>query len=203
MIVANVYDVKMSYHHGNLRAALIDAGYELARSGGPDAVTVRAAARATGVSAPAAYRHFEDRSGLVAAVGRRCREELARRMIAERDAHRAPRRRFTATGRAYIQFGRDEPGLITCAFARLESDGGCAPDDPDAYAVLSGCLDALAEAGDLPAARRNGAEMVAWSSVHGLALLLAGSDDPTADTSIARVLRGIDDALLTEPRIGS
>ena len=46
------------YHHGNLRQALVDAGVELARTGGPNAVLLRAAARQVGVSHNAAYRHF-------------------------------------------------------------------------------------------------------------------------------------------------
>src|SRR3954464_6330394 len=52
------------YHHGNLRAALIDTAVEQARAGGAAAVVRRAAARRTGVSHNAAYRHFADRDDL-------------------------------------------------------------------------------------------------------------------------------------------
>src|SRR5436305_9833089 len=68
---------RANYHHGNLRAALIDAGVELAQAGGPDAVVVREASRRVGVSHNAAYRHFPDRDTLVRAVAERSMGELA------------------------------------------------------------------------------------------------------------------------------
>jgi AcrR family transcriptional regulator len=75
-----VVAVRPGYHHGNLRAALIDAGVELARAGGPDAVVVREASRRVGVSHNAAYRHFPDRDALLKAVAERSMSELARLM---------------------------------------------------------------------------------------------------------------------------
>ena len=70
----------MPYHHGQLREALIVAAVELARTAGPEAVVLRAAARAANVSHNAAYRHFEDRDALLRAVCGRCMSELAARM---------------------------------------------------------------------------------------------------------------------------
>ena len=59
------------YHHGNLRETLVAAGVELARTGGPDAVVLRAVSRQAGVSHNAAYRHFADHDELLAAVAAR------------------------------------------------------------------------------------------------------------------------------------
>ncbi len=73
----DVYNVNMPYHHGNLREALIEAGLATARAEGPEAVVLRAATRAAGVSPNAAYRHFADRDELLGAVARRCMEKLA------------------------------------------------------------------------------------------------------------------------------
>ena len=64
------------YHHGNLREALVDAGVELARAGGPNAVLLRAASRQAGVSHNAVYRHFANQEDLVAAVAQRCMTQL-------------------------------------------------------------------------------------------------------------------------------
>ena len=50
-----------TYHHGNLRQALLDHAVELARTGGPDAVVLRDVQRMAGVSNSAAYRHYADR----------------------------------------------------------------------------------------------------------------------------------------------
>lgn len=194
----------MSYHHGNLAPALVAAGFTLARQGGTASVTVRAAARRVGVSAPAAYRHFEDRDAFVAQVARCCRQELARTMTTARDRHRSPKRRFRATGRAYIEFAFDEPGLLECAFtphqahtwnAIAGATEECAADDPDAARVLIDVLDELHAAGVISTAQRPGAELVAWASVHGLAMLLAGTDRVAAAPAIERVLDGVEAAL--------
>src|SRR6187455_1540324 len=99
-----------AYHHGDLRRALLEAATELASAGGVDGVVVREAARKVGVSPSAAYRHFPSREGLLAAVGRAARERLARRMLAADGGD--PRAHFRATGRAYITFALEEPGLF-------------------------------------------------------------------------------------------
>lgn len=182
------------YHHGNLTAALVEAGLKLAAAGGPSEVTVRAAARDVGVSAPAAYRHFEDRDRFLAAVARHCRQQLAEEMIAARRRKRSPVERFKAVGRAYIGFAISNPHLAETAFS---AGPDAVPDAPDAFAVLVESLDELCAKGILKADRREGAEIVAWSSVHGIALLLAKSHDG-GDVSAAmaeRVLLGIDHAL--------
>ncbi|MCC6495068.1 MAG: helix-turn-helix transcriptional regulator, partial [Propionibacteriaceae bacterium] len=67
-----------SYHHGDLRTALLRAGYELAVAGGADAVTLRAATRLVGVSPAAAYRHFASHEDLRLEVGAVAMAELAR-----------------------------------------------------------------------------------------------------------------------------
>ena len=59
---------RKTYHHGDLRQALVQAGLELARAGGPEAVVLREATRRAGVAPNAAYRHFANREALFGAV---------------------------------------------------------------------------------------------------------------------------------------
>ncbi|MFL5775452.1 MAG: TetR/AcrR family transcriptional regulator [Chloroflexota bacterium] len=193
---------RMPYHHGDLRNALVSEATALARVGGPDAVVLREAARRVGVSPSAAYRHFPSLEALLAAVASRAREALGRAMLErlaslprERDSRRAALARFRATGAAYIDFALTEPGLFRVAFVP------CDPvllvrDDPSPYAILSEAIDAVAASGALPRGRRPHAEEVAWSAVHGVAVLigdglmdLAGERD-RADV-IDRVLDGV------------
>src|SRR5918993_689992 len=70
-----------SYHHGDLRRALVEEGLHLARSGGPAAVSLREVTRAIGVSPNAAYRHFSDREALVHAVANEAQQALARAIL--------------------------------------------------------------------------------------------------------------------------
>ena len=190
------------YHHGDLRRALVAAATELARSGGSEGVGLREAARRVGVSPSAAYRHFPSRDGLLALVGSEARERLAGRMeeaIARvRGASaRSARARFRATGRAYIEFALDEPGLFEVAFRPCPPDL-YVPDDPSPYHVLSEALDALDRAG-LLAVARTGAEAPAWVAVHGAAVLLGEGLLPrdARDQIIEATLDMVADGLLT------
>lgn len=177
-------DRRKTYHHGALNSALIDASMELAREGGPDRVVLREAARAAGVSHSAAYRHFADREALLAEVSRRARGELAAEMRRRVDCADGPRQRLEAVGTAYVTFALTEPGLFRTAFAAhpVASPGPPARDGADPFAILGEVLDECTAAGLLSPKLRPGAEIGAWSAVHGLAgLLLDGSLSATEE----------------------
>src|SRR3954452_24905446 len=112
-----------SYHHGNLRPALIECAVELARVKGPDGVVLREVARRTGVSHNAAYRHFADRDELLAEVARwgmgRLEQAMVDRLAKVRNRDPAVRalRRLREVGRAYVEFALAEPGLFEVAFS--------------------------------------------------------------------------------------
>jgi AcrR family transcriptional regulator len=100
---------RSGYHHGDLRNALVDAASKLAERGGPDAVTIRAAAREVGVTPTAAYRHFSGHEGLLEAAKyaslRRMTKAMRRRLAAVPDGGsdadpigRSPGWRRSATG---------------------------------------------------------------------------------------------------------
>jgi AcrR family transcriptional regulator len=177
-----VSTVKHRYHHGDLANALATAALEKARVGGPDAVVLRDAARTVGVSATAAYRHFAGHNDLLDAVRDQCQQELSRRMTAwlsagtpEADPGREAIRQLRALGNGYIQFALDEPGLFRTAFCRgfdQEPKPWDALLSAPSFQQLANILDNLVSAGALDPASRPGAEMIAWSSVHGLAMLL-------------------------------
>jgi AcrR family transcriptional regulator len=168
---------------GAVRDGLVTAGLELARSGGPDAVSLREATRLVGVVPNAAYRHFADRDELLAAVCAAAMGELADRMAASvarvRGAYGNPtaaRRRLGAIGNAYLEFAHQEPGLFAAAFAVPRQHGYSAADnetgqDRTPLGQLRTRLDELVDAGVLDRRRRDGVEYPIWSAVHGLAVL--------------------------------
>jgi AcrR family transcriptional regulator len=192
------------YHHGNLRAALIDTAVDQARAGGSDAVVLREAARRTGVSHNAAYRHFADRDDLLAEVSERGMAELERRMrdrladLPDDDRGEVASARLRAVGREYVHFALDEPGLFATAFACARPTA--APPGQGAYGVLSTVLDELVTTGVLPAERRPGADVTCWAAVHGFAVLcLQGplrdlseqEREAQLDGLLERVVRGL------------
>jgi len=179
-----------SYHHGNLRQALLERGVELARAGGPDAVVLRDVQRLAGVSNSAAYRHYADRQALLSAVQHYGMTRLGEAMLESlaKVPNRGPRdrralARLRATGAAYIDFALAEPGLFRTAFA----PGGPHPADEvvdpqrHPFQILSGCIDDLVAAGVLTPSRRDGLDEAAWAAVHGLATLFLDGPLMAAD----------------------
>lgn len=167
------------YHHGDLRKALLDEAFEVLRRGGADAVSLRAVAGAVGVSPSAAYHHFPDKEALLVAIGDRASELFDSRMVEAANAVRgdsdsAAVERFAALGRAYIDFAREEPHLFRHMFGEVCS--GKSPiisGESAAFNTLLGSLDELLRRDLLRPDMRQGLELVAWSSVHGFAVLAA------------------------------
>jgi AcrR family transcriptional regulator len=190
------------YHHGDLYRALVQAGTELAREGGPSAIVLREAARRVGVSPNAAYRHFSALPDLVQAVAFDALSALARSMEAELAKCRPSGEagpdaigRLGAVGRGYVHFALREPGLFATAFAppKWTSYAGEAPVHPGdhaahprdvppgvgdsglmAHELLGQALDGMLDAGVIDPADRAIAATNAWGAVHGLSMLLLG-----------------------------
>ena len=190
-----------SYHHGNLRQALLEHAVELARAGGPDAVVLRDVQRMAGVSNSAAYRHYADRDALLAAVTAYAETRLANAMVARLNAvpQRGPRAkralgRLRATGQGYIDFALAEPGLFRTAFAHKDSargspsrqtqDAGATVGEHHPFQILIRCVDDLVATGVLYPDRREGLDEAAWAAVHGLSTLFL--DGPLSAADAAR-----------------
>jgi AcrR family transcriptional regulator len=175
---------RSTYRHGDLRRALLEAGIALAQIGGPDAVVLREATRRAGVFPNAAYRHFASRLELLGAVRVAALSRLALSMESELDAASAAlgpaelaRASLRAIGLGYLHFALTETGLFRTIFA-VPFDWPAPPDPAKAgntglnpFQLLGVALDRMVDAGALPAERRPGAEFLAWSAVHGFAML--------------------------------
>ncbi len=172
-----------TYHHGDLRAALIGAGFDLAKAGGAQAVVLREVTRRAGVSARAAYRHFSSRETLLVAVASPALAELARTIerrldqISETDPKKRALAGLRAVGEGYVAYALDEPGGFDIAFFGLATMA--AAGDPAAagdsgltpYQHLTRSLDRLAGVGLADPARRELDATYCWSAVHGFATL--------------------------------
>ena len=172
---------RRSYHHGNLREALVDAALDLIAEKGPAGFTFAEAARQAGVSPAAPYRHFRDRDALMADVAKRGFERFEKQLATAWDEGRPDlRQAFERVGKAYLAFARDEPAYFSAMFESglSVSEHRELQDAGDrAFAVLRGACEALVAA--MPAARRPPAMMMAlhiWSLSHGIASLFARGD---------------------------
>lgn len=171
-----------AYHHGDLRAALVEAGLKLARTGGLNALGVRELTRAVGVTPNAAYRHFADRHALVLAVAVEAQDMLAQTMLerikairADADPAERALARLRAVGEGYVHFALAEPGWFELAILTRDEPTDERPPPtiaarvPQPYQLLVDALDGLVEAGVLTPAQRPNAEVACWSTVHGFA----------------------------------
>jgi AcrR family transcriptional regulator len=145
---------KSTYHHGDLRNALVLSAVRLIEDDGLGEFSLRGTAREVGVSANAAYRHFGDKADLLTAVAHHGSDLLAQRMRRAMNATRAGKNpaeravnRFKATGRAYVEFALAHPELFEVMFGRCRAHS-LAPRDPaedeaGTYALLGEALDDL------------------------------------------------------------
>ena len=171
---------KKRYHHGNLAESLLDAVDELASQFGLEAVTLRGCAKLTGVSPSSAFRHYTDKRALLTAFAARALEELSDLMSSA--SHRAKLEGgnpFLAVGLTYIEFALDKPAFFR-AMWHEEAIYSSDPDYLDAASKLalhlkSGFAQSIK---DDDKSDYSAQELLAWSSVHGLANLFI--DGPVA-----------------------
>ncbi|MFM8820961.1 MAG: TetR/AcrR family transcriptional regulator [Phenylobacterium sp.] len=157
---------RKGYHHGNLRAGLVAAGVELVREGGGAALTTRACAQRNGVSSSAVFRHFRDRRALVEAVAEEGFAMLARR-TASADPGLVRQDHLRAIGGAYLRFAIDEPNLFRLMYSSETLDAGETGLEVTPDPLLVQVAFAAGAGGDPGDART----LLAWSIVHGLAML--------------------------------
>jgi len=172
---------RRSYHHGNLREALIRAALELIAAKGPAGFTFAEAARSAGVSPAAPYRHFRDGDALMADVAARGFELFEAALSrAWKDGKPDPMTAFEQVGRAYLAFAREEPAYYSAMFEAglpMDLDPALREAGDRAFAVLRKASETLC--GLLPAGSRPPALMMAlhvWALSHGIASLFGRGD---------------------------
>lgn len=192
------------YHHGDLRNALVAAALHRVETQGGEVFSLREAARDVGVSANAAYRHFEDKSALLAAVATVGFEALSAELQCALDSPRvAPcqgESLLKAVGRAYVAFAIARPHLFLLMFTDRGTsclDVEAAMQGPAPGVLLGRALDMLAAEGGVAPDRRATAAMSIWVVAHGLATLaLNGPPVLRSDPARARALEAALDCVL-------
>lgn len=164
---------KGNYHHGNLAESLLNAVDELASKFGLEAVTLRACAKLVGVSPSSAFRHYSDKRSLMTAFAARALRRLSATMeAAQAEANAQGENAFTAVGLAYIEFALDNPAF----FRAMWNDETLYANDEDYIDAANG-LSAHLKGGfadtiaDSDPNSFSNEELLAWSSMHGLANL--------------------------------
>jgi AcrR family transcriptional regulator len=163
------------YHHGDLRRVVIETAQDMLREDKGWQFTLREVARRAGVSHAAPYKHFPDKSALLAELATLGFDELREEVSGaiERPL-RSARAEFMAAAKAYIHFGTANPSLYRLmfsadvdktAFPTLNEAGAAA------FAVLLGILERGQQNGAFKKQPVRSQAAASWALVHGFTML--------------------------------
>ncbi|MFF8846654.1 TetR/AcrR family transcriptional regulator [Streptomyces sp. NPDC015127] len=172
---------RRTYHHGDLRHAVLTAALDVIAAEGPDALSLRDLARRAGVSHAAPAHHFKDRTGLLTAIAAEGYGLLADALADAPD--------LRERGIAYIRFAIDHPAHFQIMF----QPGLHRADDPDLLAAKERASAELRAGVTALGPDPRTAGIAAWSLAHGFATLLLthNLDDPIGDRTPEEVFRSL------------
>jgi len=178
----------------NLKETLIRVSQEIIEQHGLNALTLRGAARASGVSHMAPYRHFDDKDALLAAVAEKGFRNMALAMNQSTDGLETAKQRLRSIGVAYVWYAIHHPGLFRLMFSAGISDRSRFDELASAAnAAFAVCTDAVAncQPGISTEALQQRA-LAVWSLVHGLSNLLIDKhfDLPLENSAVAQQMIG-------------
>lgn len=207
--MSNSCTVKATYHHGDLREALIATARELAIEAGIGGLSLREVSRRAGVSHAAAYNHFASRAALVEALVVDAFDRFRKALERAERRPASPLERLVNIGVAYVRFACEHHVEFRLMFRpdvrAISSDGAhsvVGVAGGAAYSVLERTVAAARASGDI-AHDHASATLSAWSIVHGLATLIVDGPQALCDDSpksIDRLARSVSAVLIAGMR---
>lgn len=175
------------YHHGDLRTALVEHAGKILREEGLEALTLRAVARAAGVSQTAPYRHFADRRALMGAIAAEGFGELHRAM-GDAMANGGGREGFKGIALAYVRFAKANPALYRVMFGPEVANTADLPElaseSRSSLGFVQAGLEQLQAAGIVRAGDAAVMAISCWAALHGtVSLILDGQAETVTDTA--------------------
>ncbi len=189
---------KRTYHHGDLRAALVEAGLAIVEREGVAGVSLRAVARRANVSHAAPYHHFASKAELLAAIAAAGFDRLVTTIdrVAGEMTLRSHLDGLRAVGSGYLRFGLENPGVFRLMF-RPELTQPAKHDvlrlaETRAFGKLLETVTGAQQAGELPGRDPRPIAAACWSTMHGLAVLHADQvlgETPLSDVPIESLVQ--------------
>ncbi|MEE2038029.1 TetR/AcrR family transcriptional regulator [Nocardiopsis sp. CT-R113] len=187
------------YHHGNLRAALLDAAERVLRERGADELSLRDLAREVGVSHAAPRRHFPDRQALLDALAESGFAQLdaaLRSALADVDEDFPSRVKATMT--AYTRFATENAALLELMYASKHRPGatGIAKAAEAPFGLMSELITQGQDEGALQAGDPERIGIVLFATLQGIASMINGNFvrpellDALVETAVEQLLRG-------------
>jgi AcrR family transcriptional regulator len=169
---------RKTYHHGDLKNALIQAGIDILATEGIGGLSLRKAARKAGVSHAAPYAHFADKQTLIAAIASDGHAQLNARLEAVLARHpNDALRQLTGAAWTYVQFGLESPAHYNITFSGVLTDEHSHPEFVEFSQRNMQTLKSIVErcrAAKILNARDTDVDLQAvslWGTLHGLVSL--------------------------------
>ena len=159
-----------TYHHGDLRDALVQAALAEVELEGPEAISISALAKKLGVSQPAPYKHFADREALLVAVTAEAFRQFSA-MLREQIRKPSKRSKLSRIAQATLDFGLRRNGIYRLMFASRVM--ASAPKGSELHAAGMETFDLLVESLEAPAvgSLRERSALKVWVALHGVVML--------------------------------
>jgi AcrR family transcriptional regulator len=169
--------VSTTYHHGDLKNALIEAGLEILAKEGMGSLSLRNVAKQAGVSHAAPYSHFTDKQALIAAISTEGFKQLYAQIKTVQATHLDdPSALLTETAWAYLQFALDEPDRFKLMFSSVLEKEKDYPDfveiSQQNFRQLVEVIEICQQADILKSGPADLTAIGVWGTVHGLIMLL-------------------------------
>jgi AcrR family transcriptional regulator len=163
-----------NYHHGDLRAALLEAGFRLLEDRNGETLGLREVAREVGVSPTAIYRHFSDKATLMLALAHEGLERLGTAQLRAAQKTVGGRAALVASGVTYVRFASENPALFRLIFSYVPPISPLDASLDEVGLAMRGLREGIHTT--MPSHytenEKKVATLMAWSLVHGLAELL-------------------------------
>lgn len=196
-----------SYHHGDLRRALLAVAFDILKSKGLEALSLREVAREAGVSHQAPYHHFPSRAHLLAALAAEGFTQLGDELETVQAATADPVQQAQETGIRYVVFASRNPERFRLMFGAAIGSRAPYPDLEDAaQRVFALLVRPFGRPPRGPGSSFDPVVLTLWSAVHGLAALAVDGQIPLHGKALAEAARatteqvwfGVRDALMAK-----
>lgn len=174
---------KKTYHHGDLKNALIQAGVEILAEEGVSGLSLRKVALKAGVSHSAPYAHFVDKQALIAAISTEGFRQLYERVSTVTEKYKSqPKKQLIEVAWAYVQFAMDDPDRFKVMFSAVLEKEKQYPEfvteSQKNFQLVKMIVEANQASGQLRSGPPELAALSAWGIVHGFVMLLLEGQIP-------------------------
>jgi AcrR family transcriptional regulator len=171
-----IMETRNTYHHGDLKNALIQAGIEILAQEGVGGLTLRKVAKKAGVSHAAPYAHFADKQALIAAISTEGFNRLYAQIEEAVQQHAGdPLRQLVEVAWAYVQFARRDPAHFKITLSGVlekEKDyPACVEISQRSFQQVVQLVETCQAAGVLKPGPSDLMAASLWSAVHGFTAL--------------------------------